>query len=53
MQTVPEEQITVARKLPGRRYDKVFFGCIVVLLLLIVSSDLAAATTLPGSFAHI
>ena len=38
------------RKLAGRRYDKVFFGCIVVLLLLIVFVGFARSYYLAGVF---
>ena len=54
MQTASEEHIAVTRKLPGRRYDKVFFGCMVVLLLLIVFVGFAHSYYLAGVFrAHL
>ncbi len=54
MQTASEEHITVPRKLAGRRYDKVFFGCMVVLLLLIAFVGFARSYYLAGVFrAHL
>lgn len=50
MQTASEARVTVPRKLPGRRYDKVFFGCMVVLLLLIVFVGFARSYYLAGVF---
>jgi hypothetical protein len=50
MQTASEANITVPRKLAGRRYDKVFFGCMVVLLLLIVFVGFARSYYLAGVF---
>ena len=50
MQTATEEHIIVTRKLAGRRYDKVFFGCMVVLLLLIVFVGFARSYYLAGVF---
>ena len=35
MQTASEARVTEPRKLAGRRYDRVFFGCMVVLLLIV------------------
>jgi hypothetical protein len=50
MQTASETRVTVPRKLAGRRYDKVFFGCMVVLLLLIVFVGFARSYYLAGVF---
>jgi hypothetical protein len=50
MQTAPEARVTEPRKLAGRRYDKVFFGCMVVLLLLIVFVGFARSYYLAGVF---
>jgi hypothetical protein len=50
MQTASEEPMTLARTLAGRRYDKVFFGGMVVLLLLIVFVGFARSYYLAGVF---
>ena len=50
MQTVSEAHVTVPRKLAGRRYDKVFFGCMVILLTLIVFVGFARSYYLAGVF---
>ena len=50
MQTATEARVTVPRKLAGRRYDKVFFGCMVILLLLIVFVGFARSYYLAGVF---
>lgn len=50
MQTATEGRVTVPSNLAGRRYDKVFFGCMVVLLLLIVFIGFARSYYLAGVF---
>jgi hypothetical protein len=50
MQTVSEARVTIPRKLAGRRYDKVFFGCMVVLLMAIVFVGFARTYYLAGVF---
>ena len=50
MQTATEARVTVPRKLAGRRYDKIFFGCMVVLLLMIVFIGFARSYYLAGIF---
>src|SRR5579863_10131801 len=50
MQTASEPRVTEPRKLVGRRYDKVFFGCMVVLLLLVVFVGFARSYYLAGVF---
>lgn len=50
MQIVSEAPATVPRKLAGRRYDKVFFGCMVVLLLVIVFVGFSRSYYLAGVF---
>ena len=54
MKIASEERITVIPKLAGRRYDKIFFGSMVVLLLLIVFVGFARSYYLAGVFrAHL
>lgn len=50
MQTVSEARVPVPRNLAGRRYDKVFFGFMVILLLLIVFVGFARSYYLAGVF---
>lgn len=50
MQTASEARVTEPGKLAGRRYDKVFFGCMVVLLLLVVFVGFARSYYLAGVF---
>ena len=50
MLTTSEARVPVPRKLAGRRYDKVFFGCMVVLLLMIVFIGFARSYYLAGVF---
>jgi len=50
MQTLTEAPARVPRKLAGRRYDRVFFGCMVVLLLVITFIGFARSYYLAGIF---
>jgi hypothetical protein len=50
MQVVSEAQATVAPQLPGRRYDKVFFGSMSILLLLIALIGFGRSYYLAGIF---
>jgi hypothetical protein len=50
MQAATEAPIAVPRKLAGRRYDKIFFGCMVILLTLIVFVGFSRTYYLAGVF---